>query len=75
MDMQMLPRVPRHLVPISPDGWGNHYCPDTSQFAEDECPVVFWSHEQGEDQEPEWTHSSFLAWLEDGIGQALSADD
>jgi hypothetical protein len=72
---QLWPRMPRHLVPISPDGWGNHYCLDTSQLAEEECPVVFWSHERGEDQEPERTHSSFLTWLEDGVRQAQSAGE
>jgi cell wall assembly regulator SMI1 len=59
------PRMPPHLIPFSPDGWGNHYCLDTSSLADGECPVVFWSHEKGADQCPEQTHPSFLDWLEE----------
>jgi hypothetical protein len=59
------PPLPHHLVPFSPDGWGNHYCLDTSRLSEGECPVVFWNHEKGEGQQPERTHPTFLDWLEE----------
>ena len=58
------PSLPAHLIPISPDGWGNHYCLDTAHPEGDECPVVFWDHEAGEEQTPERTDASFAAWLE-----------
>jgi cell wall assembly regulator SMI1 len=36
-----------HLLPISPDGFGNHYCLDLDTLTEDnsECKVVFWQHD------------------------------
>ena len=43
----MGPLMPLHLIPVMNDGAGNHFCLDTSLFADDECPVVFWDHEQG----------------------------
>lgn len=60
---EVQPPLPPHLVPFSPDGWGNHYCLDTTQLREGECPVVFWNHEAAADQTPERTHRSFTAWL------------
>lgn len=62
---QCEPPMPHHLIPFSPDGWGNHYCLDTSRLSDGECPVVFWNHAGGEDQQPEQTHSTFLDWLEE----------
>jgi hypothetical protein len=57
------PPMPPHLVPFAPDGFGNHFCLDTSAFQGDECPVVFWDHELGSGQIPPVTHRSFLEWL------------
>jgi cell wall assembly regulator SMI1 len=36
-----------HLLPISPNGRGDHYCLDLSTLTEDksECKVVFWQHD------------------------------
>jgi hypothetical protein len=62
---QCEPPIPQHLIPFSPDGWGNHYCLDTSRLSEGECPVVFWNHAGADDQQPEQTHSTFLDWLEE----------
>ena len=41
---EMEPNLPGHLIPVSPDGWGNHYCLDVSQASDDRCPVVLWDH-------------------------------
>ncbi len=67
---RVTPPLPRHLVPFSPDGWGNHYCLDTARWNGPECPVVFWDHEQSENQAPETTHGSFLEWLEDALEES-----
>jgi hypothetical protein len=68
------PRMPHNLLPFSPDGWGNHYCLDTSQMSNDECPVVLWNHDLGEDQEPELTHGTFLDWLEEAVQREIECD-
>jgi hypothetical protein len=68
------PAMPHNLIPISPDGWGNHYCLDTNQFVGDECPVVFWNHELGQNQEPEFVNTDFLEWLEAAIAAKLASD-
>lgn len=52
------------LVPLANDGFGNHYCLETSQLRDGECPVVFWNHELGPDQETEFVSDSFVTWLE-----------
>ena len=58
---------PPHLIPFHGDGWGNDYCLDTAQLSGGECPVVFWNHELGEDQQPKRTHETFVDWLEEEI--------
>lgn len=61
------PELPPHLVALSPDGWGNHYCLDTSNPAGGECPVVFWNHELEADQNPKVVSPGFLDWLRSEI--------
>lgn len=69
------PPLPAHLVPFSPDGWGNHYCLDTAQLAEGECPVVFWDHEAAANSAPERTHRSFTAWLAEALEEPVEFPD
>lgn len=57
------PEMRRHLVPFYNDGWGNHYCLDTSRFEGDECPVVFWNQELEAEQAPVVVCGSFVEWL------------
>ena len=56
-----------HLLPISPDGFGNHYCLDLKTLTEDktECKVVFWQHdyEFSEDDPPDVETNSFLEFV------------
>ena len=59
------PPLLHHLIPISPNGMGDHWCLDTSCFHLGECPVVFWNHENGPDQRPNQTHATFLDWLDE----------
>jgi cell wall assembly regulator SMI1 len=59
------PRMPPHLIPIMNDGMGNHYCLDTSVMKNQECPVIFWDHEQTSKQIPERAADTFDAWLID----------
>jgi len=63
----MEPALHKHLVPLLNDGFGNHYCLDTSKMSEGECPVVFWDHEEDEEQEPEIVSESFVEWFADEI--------
>ncbi|MES4793017.1 MAG: hypothetical protein C4321_08575, partial [Chloroflexota bacterium] len=66
------PPLPPHLVPFSPDGWGNHSCFDTPRPNNSEYPVVLWSHERGPDQIPETTHPTFADWLGDAVAQEVT---
>lgn len=59
----MRPRVPLYLVPLMNDGFGNHYCLDTSKVVGNDCPIVFWNHELPENQEPAFVSVGFLDWL------------
>ena len=61
---ELRPHLPVHLIAFSDDGGGNHLCFDTTRREDDECPVVWWDHEQDEDQEPEDAALSFLDWIE-----------
>ncbi len=68
---EMRPRVPFHLVPIMNDGYGNHYCLDTRNVKDNDCPVVFWDHELSENQDPKFVSKGFVEWLIslfDGLG-------
>jgi hypothetical protein len=68
------PPLPRHLVPFSPDGWGNHFCLDTSRMKDGECPVVFWDHEMGSDQTPTVVCATFLAWLGEAMKDEMELE-
>jgi hypothetical protein len=68
------PKLPHSLIPFNNDGWGNHYCLDTSQLRDGECPVVFWNHELDKDQQPKQTHATFLDWLDETIQWKLELD-
>ncbi len=59
----MRPSLPLHLIPIMNDGSGNHYCLDSAQIHDNECPVVLWDHDLDEAQFPEPVSPSFEAWL------------
>ncbi|WP_297030391.1 SMI1/KNR4 family protein [Thermogutta sp.] len=59
----MEPRIPHSLVPVLNDGAGNHYCLATERMVNGECPVVFWDHEQGPNQDPITEGESFAEWI------------
>lgn len=59
---QFRPHIPVHLLPIENDGSGSHYCLDVSS-AHDDPPVVFWSHDDDEEQAPDVVSNSFTSWL------------
>lgn len=61
------PNLPKQYVVLSADGMGNHWCLDTSQLKNGECPVIFWNHEAGENQLPQRTDDTFLNWIEGQI--------
>lgn len=57
------PYLPTHLIPVMPDGAGNHYCLDVSKSKSETCPVVFWDHDEGEKQTPRIVATSFSDWI------------
>lgn len=58
------PPLPPALVPLMNDGAGNLYCLDAREVYRDEHPVVFWNHEEGQEQEPELVADDFCSWLQ-----------
>ena len=61
---ELYPRLPQHLIAFSDNGGGDYYCFDTRARVADECPVVWWDHEDDEDQTPQPVVPSFLDWLQ-----------
>ncbi|MBO5747760.1 MAG: SMI1/KNR4 family protein [Muribaculaceae bacterium] len=61
--------MPSYLVPFSPDGFGNHYCFDTSRPTCNgkSCEIVFWQHDLEYDEKhvPEITHICFLDFIQE----------
>lgn len=57
------PRLPHSLLPVMNDGAGNHYCIQTKVDDFGTYPVVFWNHEQDEEQVPEVVAESFIEWV------------
>ena len=64
---EMRPRLPSYLVPLMNDGFGNHYCLDVGLREQGECPVVFWDHNLGEAQEPEYVARNLEGWLSEEL--------
>ncbi len=64
---QMRPRLPSRLVPLMNDGAGNHYCLDVESGEQGECAVVFWDHNLGESQDPEYVSPNLEAWLSEEL--------
>ena len=64
---EMRPRLPRRLLPLLNDGGGNHYCLDVGLREQEECPVVFWDHNLGEYQDPEYVARNLEAWLSEEL--------
>jgi hypothetical protein len=65
---ECFPNLPSHLVPFSSNGGGDSYCFDTSKLVDGECPIVFWDHTSGAEQELEVVAADFLEWIELEIG-------
>jgi len=61
------PFLPMWLVPVMPDGAGNHYCIDTSKLLGESNPIVFWDHDAGENQFPTKIANSFSDWIVDHL--------
>ena len=58
-----------YLLPLRPDGWGNHDCLDLRTLTDDksECKVIFWQHDfwYEDDEQPEIISDTFLNYLWD----------
>ncbi|HET6385391.1 MAG TPA: SMI1/KNR4 family protein [Armatimonadota bacterium] len=68
--LEAQPAMPRHLVALMNDGFGNHDCLDTSQLRDGRCPVVFWDHDKGPNQQPEPIAADFNTWLDELVEHA-----
>jgi hypothetical protein len=68
------PALPAHLVAFTDDGGGDFCCFDTSAMRDGECPVVWWYHDAGDDQEPELAGATFLDWLESELRERAEED-
>ena len=68
---EAIPQLAHDLVAFSPDGRGNHYCLDTCQMADEECPVIIWNHDGTSDQRRQMTNQSFADWLSEQINWEL----
>ena len=55
--------MPAHIIPVSPDGAGNHYALDLSQMQNGECPVVFWQHDIENPNPLETISENFVSWF------------
>ena len=57
----------KYLLPISPDGFGNHYCLDLTTLDENKetCKIVFWQHDfyYSESEAPDLECETFLEFL------------
>ena len=67
-------KLPNHLLAFGPDGWGNHYCIQTSTVEGEEGPVVLWNHNLDELQIPQITHPSFTDWLQSTLAEAIQEE-
>ena len=60
-----------YLLPLTPNGRGDHYCLDLNSLSEDatRCEVVFWQHdyEYSDGDTPDKESSSFTDYLEELI--------
>lgn len=62
--------MPPHLIPICPDGTGNHECLDTSREIQGDCPVAYWGRTPGRAYGSRPVAPSFAAWLESRFADA-----
>lgn len=67
---EMQPKLAAHLIPIMNNGAGDLYCLNSKKMREGECPVVFWDHEAGSDQEPDEDAENFLFWLSERLDES-----
>ena len=71
---KVIPPMYSHLIPVTPDGFGNHWCLDTSRFSGGECPVVFWYHDRDNPPVPDVVVPTFLDLLEQLVDEALASE-
>ena len=62
-------QMPPELIPFSPDGFGNHYCFDSSKITKNSMEIIFWQsgYEYTKFDTPELVNSSFLEWLKEVV--------
>jgi hypothetical protein len=67
--------MPKYLLPISPNGRGDHECLDLSTLTEtkESCNIVFWQHDYAYDEEdkPRLVANSFYDYLLEIINDYL----
>lgn len=68
------PRLPAHLIAFSDNDGGDYLCFDTTRREASEYPVVWWDHDQDEDQQVQAAAPSFLDWLESELKEQAAED-
>lgn len=67
-----VPQVAPWYIVLADDGMGNFECLDTTKIVGDECPIVFWDHEnpKGSLQKPRLVTRTFTKWLADKVEES-----
>jgi cell wall assembly regulator SMI1 len=64
--------IRRDLLPIMPDGEGNHYCLDLANGSTTTAPVVFWQHDydyEAHSDSPDVVAGDFVSFLQNILEQ------
>lgn len=70
---ELRPRLPAHLVALCKNGAGDHYSLDTRRPVDEECRVMLWAHEDGENQRPALEAANFTSWLGEQVRRQAEA--
>jgi hypothetical protein len=54
---------PADYIPIKPDGFGNYDCIDTSRSSADKGAIVFWTHDESNEQSRGIIVMGFWEWF------------
>lgn len=67
------PKLDSDMLPIMQDGSGNLVCLDTSQFYDDECPVIFWDIYVAPSERISIVAKSFDEWMVELAAQRVDS--
>jgi cell wall assembly regulator SMI1 len=58
-------RLPEHLIPVRPDGYGNFDCIDLARSTAERSTIVFWRHDR--ESESQVIGLGFWEWFSDQL--------